>query len=180
MSPFHLVCPELAARETRSVMVGAGLGLPAGQYTFAEFYCPDQDCDCRRVFIQIVSSERAHVAVRAVLVNLDRQQIVAQNEVRQAALGQHENICRDGITARRSRGGKICVLHPLRSGRHSHALEFPPVEIENCAVVNAIGKGDDHVRWRKRDAKMAAEVIRRATQEQRSRARTNQRIRLDV
>lgn len=60
MFPFHLLFPDLAARETRCVHVGRSedpdteARLPADEYAFLEFYCTEPDCDCRRVFFQVV------------------------------------------------------------------------------------------------------------------------------
>jgi len=73
MKPFHLVCPEIAAREIRSVVGGAGPGLPAGAYAFVEFYCPDQGCDCRRVFIQVVPSERPQTVLASINFGWERE-----------------------------------------------------------------------------------------------------------
>ena len=30
-------------------------GLPADEYAYMEFYCDDLSCDCRRVFLQVIS-----------------------------------------------------------------------------------------------------------------------------
>ena len=54
MSPFYERFAEVAARETRVVRLPQpDAGLPAGGYAFAELYCTDPDCDCRRVLIQV-------------------------------------------------------------------------------------------------------------------------------
>jgi hypothetical protein len=29
--------------------------LPADEYVYLEFYCEDRECDCRRVFLQVIS-----------------------------------------------------------------------------------------------------------------------------
>lgn len=61
MTPFHSVLPELAQREVRCIHLGAapdgspGSGLSAGEYAFVELYCDDLQCDCRRVFIQVLA-----------------------------------------------------------------------------------------------------------------------------
>jgi hypothetical protein len=61
MIAFHSVLPELAQREVRCVHI---LQRPSGpspdpdlavdEYIFLEFYCEDLNCDCRRVFLQVV------------------------------------------------------------------------------------------------------------------------------
>ena len=61
MIPFHSLCPEIAQREVRCIHLQAvpGLtpdsGLSAGEYAFVEFYCEELECDCRRVFIQVLA-----------------------------------------------------------------------------------------------------------------------------
>lgn len=58
--PFHQYFPRIAREETRSVTLldGSGFGLPAGEYGFVEMYCDDPGCDCRRVFLMVLSAER--------------------------------------------------------------------------------------------------------------------------
>ena len=54
MVPFWERFPEVAARETRVVRLPQPMGcLPAGGYAFAEFFCDEPTCDCRRVLIQV-------------------------------------------------------------------------------------------------------------------------------
>lgn len=63
MSLFALL-PEVARRETcdATIMPPEGGdesgGLPAGCYGFAESYCIDPHCDCRRVLITVFSKEQ--------------------------------------------------------------------------------------------------------------------------
>jgi hypothetical protein len=53
MTAFATRFPDLAARETRSVMLPfAQGGVPAGTYGFLECYCQDPNCDCRRVLLE--------------------------------------------------------------------------------------------------------------------------------
>lgn len=73
MIPFHLACPEIAARETRSLIVGPGPVLPAGEYAYVEFYCPDSDCDCRRVFIQVFSSDHPQTVLASINFGWERE-----------------------------------------------------------------------------------------------------------
>jgi hypothetical protein len=59
MEPFFSRFPDLAVRETRCVRVFAPHGsLTPGNYGFAEHYCNDSTCDCRRVLF-LVSEESA-------------------------------------------------------------------------------------------------------------------------
>lgn len=59
MIPFHSFFPELAQREVRCLHVrndGSGPGgVPPDEYCYFEFYCEDPTCDCRRVFLQVIS-----------------------------------------------------------------------------------------------------------------------------
>ena len=55
---FHDFFPELAERETRTLTVlpGADLGVPPGEYGLLEMFCDEPGCDCRRVFFSVFSS----------------------------------------------------------------------------------------------------------------------------
>ncbi len=56
--PFYVVDPELAARETRVMHTLVPQdGLPMGAYGLLEFYCPDPDCDCRRVMLNVAEEK---------------------------------------------------------------------------------------------------------------------------
>src|SRR2546427_7823546 len=64
MIPFHSLLPEIAQREVRCIHLQAVPGvtpissLSAGEYAFVEFYCDDLECDCRRVFLQVIARHR--------------------------------------------------------------------------------------------------------------------------
>jgi len=65
---FHEHFPEIAERETRSITVqeNSALGLPPGEYGFLDMYCNERKCDCRRVFLYVVSpTKKEPVAVIA-------------------------------------------------------------------------------------------------------------------
>jgi hypothetical protein len=61
MIPFHSLLPEVAQREVRCARVLSSpgsvpeAGLPADEYAYTEFYCEDLDCDCRRVFLEVLA-----------------------------------------------------------------------------------------------------------------------------
>jgi hypothetical protein len=61
MTPFHSLLPELAQREVRCVHLGGAPdtasepALPADEYAYLEFYREDLNCDCRRVFLQVIA-----------------------------------------------------------------------------------------------------------------------------
>jgi hypothetical protein len=54
---FHEFCPDLAEQETRTVTIlpGADLGIPPGEYALLEMFCDEPDCDCRRVLFSVFS-----------------------------------------------------------------------------------------------------------------------------
>ena len=60
---FHDLFPEVAEKETRSIVVppGAKGPLPADSYGFIELYCDEVGCDCRRVYISVLSRARSRV-----------------------------------------------------------------------------------------------------------------------
>jgi hypothetical protein len=49
---------EEGARETRMAKVVRGWMVPEGEYWFVESYCTDEECDCRRVVISVVTKRR--------------------------------------------------------------------------------------------------------------------------
>jgi hypothetical protein len=52
--PFHERFPEIAEKETRTLIAFNDPDLPEGEYGLTEAYCNEPDCDCRRVFINVV------------------------------------------------------------------------------------------------------------------------------
>jgi hypothetical protein len=59
---FQELFPETALTETRAVTIPKGDSLlPADEYGLLEAYCDDEDCDCRRVFFNVVSRKRNDV-----------------------------------------------------------------------------------------------------------------------
>ena len=65
---FRNQFPELAERETRTITVinrDSPGDLPDGQYGLLEMFCDEPGCDCRRVFLYVVSS--IHQRLEAVI-----------------------------------------------------------------------------------------------------------------
>ncbi|MDR2712478.1 MAG: hypothetical protein LBB91_05125 [Clostridiales bacterium] len=57
-SQLHEYLPELAMNETRTITLPKSLnGIPAAEYGLIEMYCNEKKCDCRRVFLNVVSSQ---------------------------------------------------------------------------------------------------------------------------
>lgn len=54
MQAFFSRFGDLAFREMRAVTIPDGDSVPPDDYGFLEFYCTDNDCDCRRVIIRVL------------------------------------------------------------------------------------------------------------------------------
>ena len=54
-APFHDKFPDIAENETRSLIIHSDSELPDDIYIFTEAYCDEQNCDCRRVFFNVLS-----------------------------------------------------------------------------------------------------------------------------
>ena len=57
--PFHEICPKTAEKETRVITTPQNdklFHLPQGDYVFIELFC--DECDCRRVFLQVLMNEK--------------------------------------------------------------------------------------------------------------------------
>jgi hypothetical protein len=57
MVPLFEKLPEIAAVETRSIIISNNSKIPNGIYGLWESYCEELNCDCRRVFINVVSRD---------------------------------------------------------------------------------------------------------------------------
>ena len=57
MVPFYDEFPDLAVRETRTIYIRGRNDLPDGEYGFIELYCNEEDCDCRRVLINVMTPD---------------------------------------------------------------------------------------------------------------------------
>ncbi len=60
-SAFHERFPAIAEKETRSVTVLNNPGLPSDSYGLLESYCNEVDCDCRRVFLSVISEKQERI-----------------------------------------------------------------------------------------------------------------------
>jgi hypothetical protein len=59
--PFYERFGDLAWKETRSITIFNHPKLPADDYGLIEAYCNDENCDCRRVFFNVVSQKRKEI-----------------------------------------------------------------------------------------------------------------------
>ena len=56
--PLYNYLPDLSDKETRCITIMEdAYGVPKGEYGLVELYCDDLNCDCRRVFIEVLSRE---------------------------------------------------------------------------------------------------------------------------
>lgn len=58
---FYELFKEVAMKETRSITIRNNPGLPDDDYGFLEAYCNDENCDCQRVFFNVISRKRGEV-----------------------------------------------------------------------------------------------------------------------
>ncbi|MFI0347591.1 MAG: hypothetical protein ACH346_02295 [Chthoniobacterales bacterium] len=59
-SSFFAKFPELIETEFRNITIldnSFYKHIPPGNYAFSELFCADPDCDCRNVFIRIISND---------------------------------------------------------------------------------------------------------------------------
>ena len=71
--PFYVVEPELAGEETRVMhLLAEQDGLPVGTYGLLEHYCPDPDCDCRRVMLTVVEEDDPTHSLASINYAFDR------------------------------------------------------------------------------------------------------------
>jgi len=52
--PFYSRFPEVAKRETRSLMILNDEVIPEGEYALIDSYCSQPNCDCRRVYLNVI------------------------------------------------------------------------------------------------------------------------------
>ncbi len=71
--PFYRLFPGLAEKETRTVTTFGDFGLPADDYALVEYYCPDPECDCRRVMLNVFGRRQtANHFLAAISYGFDR------------------------------------------------------------------------------------------------------------
>ena len=62
MRPFHLLFPELADRECRTLRPMNHERLPSRRFLFLEAYCAEPRCDCRRVMLSVIDEGTRAIA----------------------------------------------------------------------------------------------------------------------
>jgi hypothetical protein len=59
--PFYTKFQDIAEEETRSLIIHGDPELPDDTYTLIELYCDEKNCDCRRVFFDVLSENTKKV-----------------------------------------------------------------------------------------------------------------------
>jgi len=59
--PFSNRFPEIALKETRTIIALNDPDLPEDEYGLLEAYCNEPDCDCRRVFFNVYAQRREEI-----------------------------------------------------------------------------------------------------------------------
>ncbi len=72
-TPFYERFPNIAEKETRSLTIYGDHELPDDKYIFMEAYCNDQNCDCRRVFFNVLS-EKTEQLLAVITYGWDKRQ----------------------------------------------------------------------------------------------------------
>ena len=57
-APFHERFAKIAEKETRAITILNNPELPSDTYGLTESYCDELDCDCRRVFFNVISANQ--------------------------------------------------------------------------------------------------------------------------
>lgn len=59
--PFFDRFPEIAEKETRTIVAVNDPDLPPGEYGLVEAYCNEPNCDCRRVFFNVYDWQKQNL-----------------------------------------------------------------------------------------------------------------------
>jgi len=72
--PFHHLFPDIGLKETRKITTFGDFGLPADEYALLEYYCPDPECNCRRVMLNVVGRrQQADHFLASISYGFDRE-----------------------------------------------------------------------------------------------------------
>ena len=61
--------PELAEKETRRITLRNDPQIPDGEYAFIDSYCEDKDCDCRRVYFDVLQIDPEYKRFHAATIS---------------------------------------------------------------------------------------------------------------
>ncbi len=71
--PFVSLFPEQAVIEMCSFTIRGYQGLPDDEYALVEAYCPDPECDCRRVMLNVIGRHRGKEYLASIGFGFDRE-----------------------------------------------------------------------------------------------------------
>lgn len=129
MTPFFERFPDLAARETRSMILPRPTGgLPAGRYGILELYCDEPGCDCRRVVFEVVEESRPNTPLAIINYGWESEQFYA------AKLGG------DRDSARQIRAGSLDPLNPQSELAPALLRLLQEVVLQDPAYVARLGR----------------------------------------
>jgi hypothetical protein len=70
---FVSLFSEQGAAETRSFSTRGYPGLPDDEYALFEAYCPDPECDCRRVMLNVIGRRQGRQYLASISFGFDRE-----------------------------------------------------------------------------------------------------------
>ncbi len=76
-APFQERFPKIADKETRAMTILNNPELPSDTYGLIEVYCDELDCDCRRVFLNVISTNQKKT-IGDNCLRLGKQKILCQ------------------------------------------------------------------------------------------------------
>lgn len=61
--------PEMAEKETRRITLRNDPQIPDGEYAFVDSFCDDKDCDCRRVYFDVLQIDPHYKPIHAATIS---------------------------------------------------------------------------------------------------------------
>ncbi|WP_300464453.1 hypothetical protein [Desulfobacula sp.] len=61
--------PEIAEKETRRIILRNDPKIPDGEYAFVDSFCEDKDCDCRRVYFDVLQIDPEYEPIHAARIS---------------------------------------------------------------------------------------------------------------
>lgn len=73
---FNLVCPDIAAKETKALGVTNDKEIPDGAYQFEEMFCDNPQCDCREAIIVVYEQKLGSVPLATIRYDLKAAELL--------------------------------------------------------------------------------------------------------
>lgn len=61
--------PEIAEKETRRITLRNDPFIPDGEYAFVDSFCEDKNCDCRRVYFNVLQIDQDYESIYAATIS---------------------------------------------------------------------------------------------------------------